>query len=287
MYAVLQRGMPSWVEYTFLLITTWTPVLLCEPCLWRFESRLSLDCGTLNLFCSVANGARHCIEKHGRLWEETSPGGAYIKEISQTAHLVERVLPSRQEGGLPLDCANHRKATGSRRRPRHRGASFLPVAPWAYCLHNCTDESLQPGSCHDVAPTESLEVDVEFLTVFLWAVSARTTRATRLCGGCPPSGAANHHATPSAGRGFGSDLATLGANPRRAWCPERPQTLAGGAEAVPLGMGHSAASAWEAAISALTSVWEVCSLQNHPRARFGRSLYNHSYFPRFASAVHT
>ena len=50
----------------------------------------------------------------------------------------------------------------------------------------------------------------------------------------------NHHtlATPSAGRGFGSDLAILGANPRREWCrPERPQSHAGAAEGGPLGMG--------------------------------------------------
>ena len=35
-----------------------------------------------------------------------------------------------------------------------------------------------------------------------------------LCGGCPASGAAAHHATPSAGHGFGSDLAIVGANPQ-------------------------------------------------------------------------
>ena len=45
-------------------------------------------------------------------------------------------------------------------------------------------------------------------------------------------------AAPSAGRGFGLDLAILSAIPRREWCPERPQSPAVSSRGCPVGYGR-------------------------------------------------
>ena len=50
--------------------------------------------------------------------------------------------------------------------------------------------------------------------------------------------------------GFGSDLAILGANPRREWCPEHPQTFVVGSRGGPLGMGGAPWSVLSIAVSA-------------------------------------